>query len=104
MPSYNTENERIKRAYFAHLRAACGLSEATTDTVAKAVNRFECSTRFRSFKKFHIEQAIAFRRRLNEAVSDRGGEPLSKATILQTLNATRAFILWLAEQAAGVLS
>ena len=41
---------------------------------------------------------------MNEAVSDRRGEPLSKATILQTLNATRAFILWLAEQAAGVLS
>jgi len=98
MASYNPENERIKRAYFAHLKAARGLSEATIDAVAKAINRFESSTSFRSFKKFHIEQAIAFRRRLDEAVAERGSAPLSKATILQALNAMRAFFLWLAEQ------
>ncbi len=63
-----------------------------------AIHRFESSTGFRNFRKFHIEQAIAFRRRLDEAVSAREGRPLSKATVLQTLNALRAFILWLAEQ------
>jgi integrase len=97
MPSYNPENERTKRAYFAHLKAARGLSEATIDAVAKAINRFECSTGYRSFKKFHIEQAMAFRRRLDEQVAE-SGKPLSKATILQTLNSLRAFVLWLAEQ------
>ena len=98
MPKYNPENERIKRAYFAHLRAARGFSESTVDAVAKAIHRFESSLGFRSFKKFHIEQAMAFRRRLDEAAASGTKEPLSKATILQTLNAMRAFALWLAEQ------
>ena len=98
MLKHNPENERIKRTYFAHLRAARGLSEASIDAVAKAIHRFELSTGFRNFKKFHIEQAIAFRRRLDEAVNERDGKPLSKATMLQTLNALRAFFIWLAEQ------
>jgi site-specific recombinase XerD len=98
MPKHNAENERIKRLYFTHLKAARGLSEASIDAVAKAIHRFESSTGFRSLKKFHIEQAIAFRRRLDEAVSERDGRPLSKATVLQTLNVLRAFVLWLAEQ------
>jgi len=98
MSKHNAENERIKRAYFTHLKAARGLSEASIDSVAKAIHRFESSTGFRSFKKFHVEQAIAFRRRLDEAVAARTQMPLSKATMLQTLNAIRAFILWLAEQ------
>jgi site-specific recombinase XerD len=89
MPKHNSENERIKRMYFTHLKAARGLSEASIDAVAKAIHRFESSTGFRSLKKFHVEQAIAFRRRLDEAVSEREGKPLSKATVLQTLNALR---------------
>ena len=98
MSKHNPENERIKRAYFTHLKAARGLNEASLDAAAKAIHRFESSTGFRSFKKFHIEQAIAFRRRLDEAVNMRTEKPLSKATILQTLNAMRSFMLWLAEQ------
>jgi integrase len=98
MPGHIAENERIKRNYFTHLKLASGLSEASIDAAAKAIHRFESSTGFRSFKKFHIEQAIAFRRRLDEAVSAGDGKPLSKATVLQTLNLLRAFILWLAEQ------
>jgi integrase len=98
MPKHNEENERIKRIYFTRLKAARGLNEASVDAAAKAIHRFESSTGFRSFKKFHIEQAIAFRRRLDEALGARDGEPLSKATVLQTLNAMRAFMLWLAEQ------
>ena len=98
MPKHNAENERIKRAYFTHLKAARGLNEASIDSAAKAIHRFESSSGFRSFKKFHIEQAVAFRRRLDEAVAARTEKPLSKATVLQTLNSMRTFFLWLAEQ------
>jgi integrase len=98
MSKHNPENERVKRAYFAHLRAARGLSETSIDAVAKAIHRFELSTGFRSFKKFHIEQVMAFRCRLDGAVASGTEKPLSKATILQTLNALRAFALWLAGQ------
>jgi integrase len=98
MRQHNAENERVKREYLIYLKAAKGLSEASLDTVAKALHRFEVSTKFRSLHKFHVEQAVAFRRQLSETNSCETGKPLSKATVLQTLNALRAFILWLAGQ------
>lgn len=96
---HNEENERIKRAYRLHLKAARGLSDASVDVVTAAIHRFEESTAFRSLKKFHFEQAIAFRRRLEEDRNERTGKPISKATALQTVSALRSFFLWLAEQA-----
>jgi integrase len=98
MRQHNAENERVKREYLIYLKAARGLSEASLDTVAKALHRFEVSTKFRSLRKFHVEQAVAFRRHLSETDSSETGKPLSKATVLQTLNALRVFILWLAGQ------
>jgi integrase/recombinase XerD len=95
---HNEENERTKRAYRLHLKAARGLNDARVDVATAAIHRFEQSTSFRSFKKFHFEQAVAFRRRLEEARNERTGKPISKATALQVLNALRAFFLWLAEQ------
>jgi hypothetical protein len=78
MTKHNSENERIKRAYRLHLKAARGLSVASIDVATAAIHRFEDSVGFRSrsFKKFHVEQAIAFRRRLDEAVSAREVKPL----------------------------
>jgi integrase/recombinase XerD len=98
MRQHNAENERVKREYLIYLKAAKGLSEASLDTVVKAIHRFEVSTKFRSLRKFHIAQAVAFRRQLSETDSSETGKPLSKATVLQTLNALRAFFLWLAGQ------
>lgn len=95
---HNEENERIKRAYRLHLKAARGLNDASVDVATAAIHRFEESTAFRSFKKFHFEQSIAFRRRLEDARNERTGNSISKATALQVLNALRAFFLWLAEQ------
>jgi integrase/recombinase XerD len=98
MRQHNAENERVKREYLIYLKAAKGLNEASLDTVTKAIHRFEVSTKFRSLRKFHIEQAVAFRRQLSESGSSETGKPLSRATVLQTLNALRAFFLWLAGQ------
>jgi hypothetical protein len=53
MMKHNIENERIKRAYFRHLKNGRGRNEATVDAAAKAINRFEVSTGFRSFKNYH---------------------------------------------------
>ena len=66
MTKHSPENERIKRKYFAYLKEAKRHSEATLDATAKALNRFEENTRYRSFKAFHYEQAIAFKRHLGE--------------------------------------
>lgn len=94
----NAANERIKREYFHYLREANGRDEATIDAVAASIARFEASTRGRDFKRFHREQAVAFKAKLREAVNARTGERLSKATVLGTMRDLRAFFLWLARE------
>lgn len=94
----NAANERVKRDYFQFLKEAHGRDEATIDGSAKALARFEISTGRTPFKRFHREQAVAFKRKLAEAVNARTGERLSKATLLATLRELRAFFLWLARE------
>ena len=47
---------------------------------------------------FHIQQAIGFKRKLSEQVSERTGERLSRGTIFSVLNALRGFFQWLSTQ------
>jgi integrase len=98
MAGHNSNNERIKRQYFAFLKEAKRHSEATVDGVAKALARFEADTKFRDFKAFHHEQAVAFKRRLAEQDSKVTGEKLSKATLHATLADLKRFFQWLAGQ------
>lgn len=98
MKTHNPDNERIKRAYFTYLVEAQGFSDATLDSVAKAINRFESYTKFRDFKAFHIEQAKGFKASLAEQMSLRTKDHLSKATLYATLNALKRFFIWLAGQ------
>ncbi len=96
MTKHNAKNERIKRDYFHYLVQAKGRDEATIDGVAKSLARFEQSTRAKDFKRFHREQAVAFKAGLAKAHSARTGEKLSKATLHSTLRDLRAFFFWLA--------
>jgi len=96
MTKHNAANERIKREYFAYLREAKGRDEATIDGVAKSLARFEESTGRKEFRRFHREQAVAFKRRLAETPNARTGERISKATMLSTLRDLHAFFFWLA--------
>lgn len=98
MSNYNPENERVKRQYFAYLKEARGYSEATVDAVAQALARFEEDTKFRAFKKFHVNQAVSFKRRLSDSQSAKTGDKLSKATVHATLGHLKAFFCWLAGQ------
>lgn len=98
MTKPNSDNERIKRAYFLYLREARRAGEASIDGAAKAISRFEDSTHRKAFKSFHREQAMAFKRRLIEQRAVRSGERLSAATVHSTLSALRAFFVWLADQ------
>lgn len=98
MAEFCAENERIKHAYFAFLREAKGRDQATIDGVAKALARYEGDTGYRPFTRYHREQAIAFKRRLAAQLNQRHGDPLSRSTMLSTLNALKAFFLWLVEQ------
>lgn len=98
MTTHSANNERIKRQYFAYLKEAKRHSEATVDAVAKALARFEVDTKYRDFKAFHYEQAIAFKKRLAEQDSKATGEKLSKATLHATLAHLKRFFQWLAGQ------
>ena len=55
-------------------------------------------TKYRDFKAFHLEQAIAFKRHLAEQKAERSGENLSKATLYVTLTQRKRFFQWLAWQ------
>jgi len=93
---YNAENERIKRQYLVYLKEARQYSKPTVDAAAKALRRFEEHTRFRSFKAFHYQQAVAFKNHLAEQPGQRSGQRLSKATLHATLSQLREFFFWLA--------
>lgn len=98
MKKHNPANERIKRKYFAFLKEAKRHSEPTIDAAAKALNRFEVHSKFRDFKTFHFEQAIAFKKHLANQKCQRSGEKLSKATLHATLNQLKKFFKWLSRE------
>ena len=98
MAKHNAANERIKREYFQYLKEAKGRDEKSLDVVAKAIHRFETSTRFRDFKLFHKEQAVAFKRQLGGQLNEKTRNPLSKATIGTTMRCLNNFFEWLAGQ------
>jgi site-specific recombinase XerD len=98
MKRHHPANERIKREYFTYLKEARRYSETSLDAVAMAIHRFEVHTKFRDFKAFHIQQAVAFKTHLAEQLSVKTGERLSKATLYATLRALKAFFIWLAGQ------
>ncbi len=98
MTTHNSNNERIKRRYFAYLKEAKRQSETTVDQAAKALARFEVDTRNRDFKAFHVELAVSFKRRLAEQISHSSGKRLSKATLHATLAHLKRFFHWLAGQ------
>ena len=64
MKKHNSDNERIKRKYFTFMKEAKRQNEASIDAIAKALKRFEDYTKFRDFKAFHFQQAVAFKRHL----------------------------------------
>lgn len=98
MAKHNASNERVKREYFRFLAEAKGRDPATIDRAAKSLARFEDSTGHKDFKRFHREQAVAFKRRLGLSVNAGSGERLSKATVQSTLRDLKAFFEWLARE------
>src|SRR6516162_8779143 len=98
MKTHDAYNERIKRRYLTFLKEAKRFSEKSLDGVAKAIHRFESYTKFRDFRQFHIRQAVAFKADLAEQRHAKTRAPLSKATLLSTLNALKAFFQWLSCQ------
>ncbi|GGE58011.1 tyrosine-type recombinase/integrase [Actibacterium pelagium] len=97
MRKLNEENERIKQKYVFYLEQAKGLDEKSTDKVLAAILKFEQSTNFKSFKRFHIEQAATFKDYLAKSIGN-SGRSLSHSTVDATLALVRNFFHWLAGQ------
>jgi integrase len=98
MARHNAANERIKREYFHYLKEAKRRGEASIDGAAKALRRFEDETRQRDFKRFHREQAVAFKTTLADQTSAKSADRLSWSTIQSTVRELRVFFIWLAGQ------
>ncbi len=98
MRKINEENERIKRRYLQYLKTAKRKDASTVHKAADGILRYEASTNFLSFKRFHIEQVIKFQDRINSETSKTTGKLLSKSTISAVLAANKAFFFWLAGQ------
>lgn len=98
MTKHHAKNERIKRKYLIWLREAKRQSESSVDSVAAAIARFESYNRYRDFKSFHHQQAVAFKRHLADQANLATGEKLSKATQHAVLSHLKRFVQWLAGQ------
>ena len=96
MKTHHPANERIKKEYFTFLKEAKRYSDQTVDGVAKALHRFESYTGFKDFHKFHLQQAVSFKKNLAEQQNARTKEALSKATLYTTLTALKRFFQWTA--------
>ena len=64
MTKYNAENERVKRKYLIFLKEAKRQNESSLDAVAMALSRFDKYNKYRSFKAFHFEKAVGFKKHL----------------------------------------
>ncbi len=95
---HDPENERIKRQYFIYLKEAKRQNGSSVDAAAKALNRFEVYTSYRSFKAFRIEQAVGFKTNLSKQTNFQTEKILSKATLNATLAHLKRFFQWLAGQ------
>ena len=92
------ENVRIRRKYQTYLKEAKRLSERTVNVHLAAIERFEKSTGYKSFKKFHIQQAVSFKDRLRKEKSSKSGKRLTASTMNQICKVLRVFIQWLSDQ------
>jgi integrase/recombinase XerD len=66
--------------------------------VAKAISRFDEYGKYRDFKAFHHQQAVAFKSYLSKQTNKVTGKLLSKATLHSTLQHLKNFFQWLAIQ------
>ncbi|MEO0400711.1 MAG: site-specific integrase [Pseudomonadota bacterium] len=65
---------------------------------AAAIDRFMQANNHKCLKRFHINQATAFRDKFESQSHPKTGEPLSRSTVTTTLKALRDFTKWLADQ------
>lgn len=91
------KNERIKRHFLEYRKFARQLSDRTLDRELAALERFDVWNGRTDFAQFHIEQAMGFRKHLEQA-KGATNKPLAKSTMRAIMATMREFILWLSQQ------
>ena len=97
MARSGSDNIRIKRRYLLWLGEAKGLSEASIDKAAAAIDRWIAFIGGADLRRFHTEKAVAFKCAL-ERERTGASAVLSSASREAILRELRAFFLWLADQ------
>ncbi|WP_417713745.1 tyrosine-type recombinase/integrase [Pseudophaeobacter arcticus] len=95
MKRFLEENERVKHDYATYLRHAKGQDNSSIDKARAAIRRFEESTNFKPFKKFHRHQAADFKDFLGRQKNARTGQVLGFSTVDAMLRLVKAFFHWL---------
>ncbi len=98
MARHIQENERVKWEYMDYLDNAKGRDQKTIDKAMASIRRFEESTGYKPFKKFHRLQASNFKDHLQNAKNKRTGKPLGVTTIDADLRFVQGFFHWLVRQ------
>jgi len=93
----SSENTRIKRKYFAYLRGAEQLSDATIEKVAVSLTFFETAMGFKDFKRHNLTWPERLKETLIDA-TNAAGKPLSRSTRSNHMRHVRGFIRWLADK------
>lgn len=98
MAKYVEENERVKHEYATYLRHAKGQDDKSIDKSRAAIRKFEESTKFKPFKRFHRHQAVDFKEYLSRQKNAKTGKPLGLSTVDATLRLVKGFFHWLASR------
>lgn len=93
----NSENTRIKRKYFAYLRGAKQLSDATVEKVAASLTFFESAMGYKDFKRHNLTWPERFKEVIAEA-KGATGNPLGISTRSNHMRHVRGLIRWLADK------
>jgi integrase/recombinase XerC len=97
MTKRNSENTRIKRKYFAYLRGAQQLSEASVEKAAASLTFFEMAMGYKDFKRHNLTWPERFKEVLAGA-TNASGKSLSISTQSNHMRHVRQFIHWLADK------
>lgn len=98
MAKFNAENERIKRKYFEWEKEANGKSNSTITNIQNYIYAYEEFTKFKSFKQFNKNDAIAFKKYLSQKIAKHSKKPVSKPYLMHATKSVSTFFKWLSTQ------
>jgi len=98
MAKFNSENERIKRRYLEWEREANGKSNSTIENIRNYIYLYDEFTKFKNFKLFNKNDAIAFKKHLAQKKARYSNQPVSKIYLFHAVKSVGNCLKWLYTQ------